>query len=161
MLVAAQRSHRDESRGGARGRFAFAEYLSLGIERVAREHRCRHADLFPAEVGDGFLAYVGDAHADDNRERERGGDDAAAEFRLLGIFSVEMQRMRVHGEQREPRVVGFSERATGTVLVNVADREIFVVATKGFAVALRSGLHGGVAHGNSRKLMYGHFEPAC
>jgi hypothetical protein len=51
-----------------------------GVERVAGKDGRGHADLGPAEVGDGLLADVGDAHADQDGDRQGRGDDAAAEF---------------------------------------------------------------------------------
>jgi hypothetical protein len=48
----------------------------------------------------------------------------------LRVLRVEMQRVGVHGEQREPRVVGFADGAARAVFVNVADHEVLEVATK-------------------------------
>jgi hypothetical protein len=98
----------------------------------------RQLDVGPAEVGDRLLADVGDAHADHQRHRERRGDDAAPELGLAAVLLVEMQRVGVHGQQREPDVVGLSDGAPGTVLVDIADREVLVVAPEALAIALRT-----------------------
>ena len=96
----------------------------------------RELDVGPAEVGDGLLAHVGDAHADHQRHRERRGDDAAAELGLAAVLLVEMQRVGVHGQEGEPDVVGLRDGAPGPVLVDIADREVLVIAPEALAIAL-------------------------
>ena len=39
-----------------------------------------------------------------------------------------MQRVLVHRQQREPGIVGFTDRSPGLVPVHVTDAEVFVVA---------------------------------
>ena len=51
--------------------------LGLRVERVAGEDGRGHADVLPAEVGDGLLADIAHAHADEDRERQRRGHDVA------------------------------------------------------------------------------------
>ena len=101
-------AHGDDAGIGARFRLALAQHLALGIERVAGKHRMRELDVGPAEIGDRLLADVADAHADHQRHRERRGDDAAAELGVARVLLVEVQRVRVHGQQREPGVVGLA-----------------------------------------------------
>ena len=68
--------------------------------------------------------------------RERAADDALAELARLRVLGVEVHRVGVHRQQREPGVVGLADRAAGPVLVDVADLEVLVVAAEGFAVAV-------------------------
>ena len=85
-----------------------------------------------------FWLHVGDAHADHQRDGEGRADDAAAELAVLRVLLVEVHRMRVHRQQREPGVVGLGDGAAGAVLVDVADLEILVVAAEGLAEAIGS-----------------------
>jgi methyl coenzyme M reductase subunit D len=54
---------------------------------------------------------------------------------MTAVFVVEMERILVHGQKREPGVVRFGDTAPGPVLVNVADREILQIAPEGFPVS--------------------------
>ena len=51
-----------------------------------------------------------------------------------------MQRVLVHGDQREPGVVGLGDRAPGAVFIDIADTEILQIAPVGLAVPVRSDL---------------------
>src|SRR2546421_2797636 len=95
----------------------------------------RELDVGPAEIGNRFLAHVADAHARQQCHRERRGDDAAAELGVARILLVEVERVLVHGEQREPGVVGLRDGASRPMLVDVADREVLIIAPEALAVA--------------------------
>ena len=58
---------------------------------------------------------------------ERAHHQRLAEFGVLGVLGVEVDRMRVHGEQREPGVVGLADGAAGAVRVGRAHLEVLVV----------------------------------
>src|SRR5262249_37673644 len=109
-----------------------------GVDRVAGEHRRGEPHLVPAEVGDGLLAHVGDAHAGDHGERQAGIDQRPLELGAGAVGGVNVQRVLVHGEQREPGVVGLAERAPGAMLVDVAALELLEVAPRRLAVSLRA-----------------------
>src|SRR5260221_11984240 len=51
-----------------------------------------------------------------------------------------MQRMLVHGQQREPGVLGLGDRTAGSMLVDVADREVLEIAAEPLAIALLADL---------------------
>ena len=51
-------------------------------------------------------------------ERERAHHQRPAELGVLRVLGVEVHRMGVHGEQREPGVVGLGDGAAGAVLVD-------------------------------------------
>ena len=46
--------------------------------------------------------------------------------------------MLVHGDQREPGVVGFGDRSAGAMFINVADTEILQIAAVRFSIAVRA-----------------------
>src|SRR5436190_4066309 len=95
----------------------------------------RELDVGPAEIGDRLLADVADAHARQQRHRERRGDDAAAELGVARILLVEVKRVLVHGEQGKPGVVGLRDGASRPMLVDVADREVLIIAPEALAIA--------------------------
>jgi len=49
--------------------------------------------------------------SDEHGECEGTADDATPELALLAVFLIAMKRMLVHGEQREPDVVGLCDGA--------------------------------------------------
>src|SRR4051794_36021485 len=59
---------------------------------------------------------------------------------------IEVQRMLVHGHQREPGIVGFADRAAGTVLVDVAHVKVLEIAPEALAITLRADLFEGLRH---------------
>src|SRR5258707_6691551 len=131
-------AHGDDAMVRPRRRFALADHLGLGVDRVAGEDRRGEPYLVPAEIGDGLLAHVRDAHAGDDGERQARVHQRAAELGGRAVRGIDVQRMLVHGEEREPGVVGLAERAARPVLVDVADLELLVIAPRRFAIALWS-----------------------
>jgi len=89
-----------------------------------------HAPMRPVavqhEVGHHVLGDVGDALAGDERKRERRIHQDAAEFGLRRVRVVEMNRVHVLGQQREPAVVHGQDGPSERVHVDVTDLEIFV-----------------------------------
>ena len=67
-------------------------------------------------------------------------------LRGLAELGVEVQRVRVQGQQGEQVVLGLGEGFPPTMLVDIADFEFLEVAPKGLAVALRADLLGTVRH---------------
>ncbi len=156
MLVSASAADGDDAVVRARGGLPLRQHLGLCVKRVAAEHRRRKLDLLPAEIGLCFLRGVGDAHADDDGHRQRACDDEPAELGLARIFRVEVQRMRVHRQQREPGVVGLRDRPAGAMLVDITRREVLVVATEALPKALRADLPRSFPHRLLRPfLLYG------
>src|SRR5688572_5542123 len=88
----------------------------------------RQANFIPAKVCEYILGKIHDRLARHNGEREAGIDERLSEAGLRGIVVIEVQRLRVHGQQREPRVVGSQDRATQRMLEFIADLEILVKA---------------------------------
>src|SRR6185436_15974611 len=66
-------------------------------------------------------------------------------FRRIG--EIEMQRMLVHRQQREPGVVGLADGAARAMLVDLADGEVLVVAAVAFAQPVLTDGFGGCDHG--------------
>src|SRR5262245_20219068 len=130
-------AHRDDAVVRPRAGLALADDLGLGVDGVAGEHWRGQAHLVPAEVGDGLLAHVGDAHPGNNGERQARVDQRSLELGTGAVGGVDVQGMLVHRQQGEPGVVGLGEGAPGAVLVDVADLEFLVVAPGRFAVAPR------------------------
>jgi hypothetical protein len=95
-------------------------------------------DIGPAEIADRLLADVAHAHAGDNRQRKAAIDQRPTEFAFARIGRIEMQRMLVHSEQREPGIVRFADGASRPVLVDVAGGEILEIAAVALAIAVRA-----------------------
>src|SRR3546814_10790912 len=74
--------------------------LALGIDRISVEYRRGQLDVGPAEIGDGLLAQVADAHPRDDGKGQRAVDQRLSELALRRVFGIEMQRVRVHRQQR-------------------------------------------------------------
>jgi hypothetical protein len=83
----------------------------------------RQLDLVPAERHT-VLADVGDAHARHDGQGERAVDQALAELGPAGEVVVEVDLVRVVGEQGEPDVVGLGHRAAEPASVDVTDVEV-------------------------------------
>src|SRR5207248_2711607 len=76
----------------------------------------------------GVLGRVRNGKAGDERERERAVHERLPELRPLGVGDVEVDRVRVHRQAREPDVVRVRDRAAETAAVHVSDREVLVEA---------------------------------
>jgi hypothetical protein len=80
--------------------------------------------LIPAQVRGRVLARVGDAQPDDDRERQAGVHERAAEARPRGELTVEVDLIGVAGQEGEPGVVGLAHAPTEVTAVDIADDEI-------------------------------------
>ena len=124
VLVHAGRLHSHDADVRARFRLARLEHLALRADRVAFEQRMRQAHFVPAEIGDGVHRQVGHRLAGDQREREARVHERLFELGLARVLRVEVNRVGVHRQAREPDVVGLSDRAPERMLVDVADLEV-------------------------------------
>src|SRR5437867_3960 len=114
--------------------------LRLGVDRVAVEGGAEVHHLLVHQVGERVLADVPHAHADREREHERAVHQAAAVLALAREVLVQVERVRVHGEEREPGVVEVADGAAGPVLDHLPHAEILEVGShaaglSGFAPA--------------------------
>src|SRR5882724_507099 len=123
LLLDAARADLDDAALGVRPRLALLAHTRLGVERVAREERMGQLDLVPAERH-AVLADVGDAHARYDGQGQRAVDQALAELGPPGEVIVEVDLVRVVGEQGEPDVVGLRDRPAEPAAVDVADVEV-------------------------------------
>jgi hypothetical protein len=80
-------------------------------------------DIGLAEIGNGLLAAIRNAHPDKDRDRQPEIAQRLFELGLLGLFIIKMQRVRVHCWQGEPDIVGISDRPSGAMFIDVADDE--------------------------------------
>src|SRR5579859_4685850 len=125
-LVEPPAAHRNDADARVRLRLAQLGDLALGPERVADEDGLRQLDVRPGEVGSGVLGRVRNGQPRYERERERAVHERLAELRPLGVWDVEVNRVRVHRQAREPDVVRVGDRAAETAAVDVADGEVLV-----------------------------------
>lgn len=51
-----------------------------------------------------------------------------------------MHRVGIHGQQRKPDVVGFRDRATGPMFVNITNIEVLKIPPEMFAISIGSDL---------------------
>ena len=134
----ARRLNGDNALRWARFTFANAKDFAFSIKRITVKHGCWHFNFVPAQIGNGLLAHVRDTHSRNNGKREARVHQRLAELTMLGIFLIEVQRMLVHRQQREPDIVVLGDRATGAMLVNIADLKVLKVPSVGFSVPVRS-----------------------
>jgi hypothetical protein len=84
------------------------------------------AHLVPAEIRHHVDRQIDRRLPGDQRQREGGIDERLLEFGLRRVVSVEVNRVDVLRQQREPAVVHGQHRAPEWVLINVADLEVLV-----------------------------------
>src|SRR3954451_7367210 len=85
---------------------ALGDDLGVRLERIAVKHRFWKFDVGHAEVADcGAERRIVDAHADHDAERIKAVEQPLAEFGIFGEMGIDMQRLRVHGQQAEHGVV--------------------------------------------------------
>ena len=130
LLVEAGCLDADDALSGTGFRLARLEDLALRVDRVALEDRVRQLDLVPAEVRDAVDGEIDHRLSGHEREREAGVDEWAFELGVTRVFRVEVDRVGVHREAREPHVVGLRDRPAQRVLVDVADDEVLEHATR-------------------------------
>src|SRR5437016_5579362 len=86
--------------------FTLGDNSGVRLERIAVKHRLWKLDVGHAEVTDrGAQRRVVDAHPDHDAERIKAVEQPLAELGILGEIRIDMQRLRVHGQQAEHRVV--------------------------------------------------------
>src|SRR5436309_7994517 len=103
--------------------------LRLGVDRVAVEGGAEMHHLLVLQVGERVLADVAHAHADGEREHERAVHQAAAVLALAREVLVQVERVRVHGEEREPGVVEVADGPAGPVLDHLPHAEVLEVTS--------------------------------
>src|SRR5436305_1482955 len=110
-------------------RLALVEHPGLGVDGVAVEGRLLVRQRLDLEVGDARSADIGDAHAQHQRVDEVADDHVLLVHGLvLGKPLVGVQRVVVHRDHAEERVVVLGDRLARPALVDVADLEVLVVA---------------------------------
>ena len=91
-----------------RPRFAlsFGDNPGVRLERIAVKHRFWKFDVGHAEVTDrGAERRIVDAHADHDAERIKTVEQPLSELGFLGKMGVDVQRLRIHRQQAEHRIV--------------------------------------------------------
>lgn len=119
----------DEDQPAVRFRRGFPEVgdPALGIDGVAVKNRPDVLDFAVVQVGDRPAAHVRDAHADHDAEYQRPDDQALTVLRASGVVGIDMDGVLVHGQQREPSVIGFTDRPPRPVLEDLPDFELVKV----------------------------------
>src|SRR5438552_13750890 len=130
----------DDAPVSLRGGRRHLQDLRLGVDRVAVKGGAEVHHLLVLQVGERVLADVAHAHADREREHERAVHQAAAVLALAREVLVQVERVRVHGEEREPGVVEVANGAAGPVLDHLPHTEVLEVPShaaglSGFAPA--------------------------
>src|SRR5258707_1834638 len=108
----------------------FIQYLRFRVNRVAMKSRAEVLDVLKFQIGNGFSAYIGNAHAERDAENERAYDKTPLELSGLGIVSIDMQRIMIHGEHAEKRVVVFGNSTAWPVLVDGTNFKFFETSAK-------------------------------
>src|SRR5436190_1379426 len=92
----------DEALPRPRLALALGNDFCVRPQRVAVEYGFREFDLGHSEIADGGTERgVIHAHADHDAERVEAVEQPLAELGFLGEMRIEMQRLRIHGQQAE------------------------------------------------------------
>ena len=103
---------------------ACIQNLAVRVKRVALEERVRQLDLVPPERKS-VLACVRDHQAGHDPDGEDAVHEGPLELRLGGVVRIDVDRVLVVRQQREPDVVGLGNGAAGERAIDVADLEVF------------------------------------
>src|SRR5215831_2020537 len=129
LLIHARGLYADDALVRTRFRLACLEDFALGVDRVALEDRMRQLHVFPAEIRDAVDGEIDHRLAGHEREREARVHERLLELSMARVLGVEVNRVRIHRQTREPDVVGLRDGPAERVLVDVADDEVFEDAT--------------------------------
>ena len=111
-------------------RLALLQHLAARVDRLAFEERVRQPHLVPSEVGHHVDREIDDRLSRHERQREGRVDQRLAELGLRGVGAVEVDRVRVLRQQREPAVVDRQHRPPERMRIDVADLEVLVDAPR-------------------------------
>src|SRR5215813_3575457 len=126
------------ARGGLHGddatiallRLAQLEDAALCVEGVTDEGGFLVLEGIHLEVGDGPSGDVRHRHADDHTVDEGAQDHALLVLGVgLGVVSVGVERVLVHGQEGEPRAVGLGDGAPRPMPEHLTHRELLEVAS--------------------------------
>lgn len=99
----------------------------LGVDCVAMKHRREVADVGILQSFERAPADIGLAHPDDQADDDGAFHQSLAMLRSGRIMFIDMQRMLVHTEQAEQRVVELSNGAAGPMTKGLARFKVFEV----------------------------------
>jgi hypothetical protein len=125
ILIKARRFHPHDPHMRPRSGLPFLQNLAAGVDRIPLKDGGGKANLVPAEV-DSILRDVADGEARDQGQGEGGVDQGAAKFGLGGVGLVEVDGIRVHGQGREPDIIGAGDSSAEGVRVDIPHLKIFV-----------------------------------
>src|SRR4029453_10629269 len=109
-------------------RFALVDHLGLRVDRVAVEDGLRELDLLEPEVAHRRTERgLADREPHGDAEGEEAIDQRLAELRLRRRVEVDVKRLRVHRQAREPYVVGLGDGAPRLVAELLSYRELLEV----------------------------------
>ncbi len=123
VLIDPARAYLHHALARPRLRFAHADHLGLGIERIAGKDRIGELDIVPAQR-ESVLAQVGHPKAGDHGERQRAVDQRLLELGAACIMRIEMDLVGVVGDHGELNIVRLGNGAAEPAAIDVADREI-------------------------------------
>src|SRR6267142_4049148 len=110
---------------------ALGDDLGVRLERIAVKYRFWKLDVGHAEVADrGAERRIVDAHADHDAERIEAVEQPLAEFGIFGEMRIYMQRLRVHGQQAEHRVVHLGHGPGEFMMKLPADLELLEIQSR-------------------------------
>src|SRR5438477_3059442 len=113
-----------------RPRLACIEHFAIRVEGVALEQRARQLHLLPPDR-EPVLARVGDHQPRHDADCEHAVHKRSLELGLRRVVRVDVDRVLVVREKREPDVVGLRDGAASRRAMHVADLEVFEKRTVG------------------------------
>ena len=117
----------DDACVGPRLALALLRDASLRPDGVADKHRARESDIGHAEIRDrGAERRVAHGQSDHQTERKDAVDDALSEFRVLGEFRVEVQRLRIVRQRGKQQIVGLGHGSCDRMHEHTANFEFIV-----------------------------------
>src|SRR5262245_37598425 len=107
---------------------ALGDDLGVRSQRIAVKYGLGELDLGHAEIADGGAERgVVDAHADHDAERVEAVEQALAELGFFREMRVDVQRLRIHGQQAEHGVVHLGHGAGEFVVEFLPDHELLEI----------------------------------
>src|ERR1700730_15161565 len=100
----------------------------MRLPRFAVKYRLWKLDVGHAEIADrGTERGIVDAHADHDAERVETVEQPLTEFGILREMGVDVQRLRIHRQQAEHRIVHLGDGPAEFVMKLLADLELFEI----------------------------------
>ncbi len=123
---------------GTRLAVAQLEHFGLDSQGIAAKQRFRKTDFIPAEIRHRrTVRRVVDRYPDHEAQGKAAVDQRLAEFRVLHVLRVEMQRGRIVRHGRQQHIVGFGNGPVYRMVDDLADLKFLKIQSWHWRLATR------------------------